>query len=215
MSEVDLAQTRKEAEAYLITLALGLVGVGFLILVYVAGPTHSYLSSHDAPVPLSPADLASPEQVEAAGAWVSLGPMDLDYPRARVRTLRARSGETSFAAYLAIRDAAGRTQLVVRDAGYPTTEHVPNARVQGARIEGILLRSAPVLLSGLEDFPGDRLRGQNLIDMWILLARERPPPLDDFLWLGVLGSALFILPLLAIAAYFRYGRPRLLRKESR
>ncbi|MDH5670706.1 MAG: hypothetical protein OEZ06_01065 [Myxococcales bacterium] len=206
----ERAETWREAEAYLVTLALGVVGVGFLLLVYASGPARIFLASGPQPVALD-ATALEPGRVAAAGSWVDLGPTVLDFSRAKVRLLPSKSdGDSTYAAYVPIVDADGRTLLVVRLAGYDSQQAVPAGRVRMARLQGVLLRHAPALLARMEDWPGDGLRQQGLIDRWILLADERPPRLGDFAPLAGLGLALFVLPLLAIAA--RFLRPA--RKRS-
>lgn len=206
----DFVETWKEAEAYVLTLALGMVGAGFLILIYAYGPVATYLRSRETPVDVSVSDLAGVERAYAAGSWVTLGPVDIDYSRARVRAFGEADGSSSYSAYVAIPNSEGRTVAVARASGFRSAEQVPSARLPGVEVSGVLLRDAPVLLAKLDGWPRNRLPGWELSDLWILLVDEKPPTPEEFLPLTMLGLVLFLGPLVVVGGYFRYVPKRLI-----
>jgi hypothetical protein len=111
--------------------------------------------------------------------------------------------DAAYAAYVPVRDSAGRVRLVVRQTGYRDLRDVPRTRVHVERVTGVLVRGAPGLLARVDDWPGRPLAGYRLRDLWILLAGERPPRPPDFTRAGILGLVLVLVPVVGGAAYLR------------
>lgn len=198
--ETERDEERKEAEAYFITIAAGIAAVGVLVLFYVATPLRSWLHASSEPVPASLESLGTPAG-PAVGAYVALGPVELDFRQAAARFVEP---SLDYIAYVPVRDAAGRVRLVVRQGGFRSIDDIRSTPVRAERLTGILVRGAPGLLAHVHDWPGGALRGQALADVWILLRGEHPPHLGDIVPSLAIGLAMLLVPLIVVAGYLAH-----------
>ena len=196
---------------YLATVGLGVIMVGFLVLVWTALPARRWLLSSEDPAQVTLAQLEAATSRWSVTPYARLPPLVPDYsgalfalldPAGLVVLVDPRNPDAVVEeTYFALRDASGRAVVFVRSKGFSTPGQALGQPTRPVSLTGILDRGPTALPPRLTAENPAFLEGTSVAEAWVLRAGETPPEPRAFLPALALGVLLFVAPMWPIGRY--------------